>query len=128
MRDSLSGQGETTAIYCKNGEFHSDPSAPTLVNFTARGGGGGVQFLKRNLAPKPSHQENVISSIFLNLPRSSSIFPRSSSIFPPSSSIFLDFPRSSSIFLDLFALPRSSSIFLDLPSIFLDLEIRMMGF
>ena len=27
---SRRGQGGTTVIYCKNAEFHSDPSAPTL--------------------------------------------------------------------------------------------------
>ena len=78
--------------------------------------------------PKTANSGN---RIFLDLPRSSSIFPRSSSIFSSifldllrSSSIFLDLPRSSSISSIFLDLPRSSSIFLDLPrssSIFLDL-------
>ena len=89
----------------------------------------------RENCPKTANSGNRIfldlprsSSVFLDLPRSfldlPRSFPRSSSIFldlPRSSSIFLDLPRSPSIFLDL---PRSSSIFLDLPrssSIFLDL-------
>ena len=138
-----------SGIYTQNGvrSASSLSSSPSPGKFHGRGAWGGsvpkgetwpkTQSIRpkipnnssgTKIAQKRLTKENVISSIFLDFPRSFLDLPRSfldlSSIFPRS---FLDLPRSSSISSRSLDFPRSSSIFLDLPSIFLGLEIRTVG-